>query len=53
MGVSSEEEEEDVSRSAMVKRVQVDSAAGGGVVKGRGKGPAKGGGRSKGNKTKK
>ena len=49
-----DEEEEDISKSAMVKVKRVNSSdARGGVSKGRGKGPAKGGAKSKTGKTKK
>ena len=51
---SDQEEEEDISRNSMVKLKKVlSSDIGGGVTKGRGKGPAKGGAKFKTGKTKK
>ena len=49
-----EEEDEDISRNSMVKVKRVlSSDTGGGVSKGRGKGPAKGSAKPKAGKTKK
>ena len=52
--VSSEEEDEDICRNAMVKmrRQQSDDSAEVTMLKGHGKGPAKGGGKTKAGKKK-